>query len=58
MRMDNEIASGETKMLRAYFVLIGGVLTGGFLLLAVVSSAHAGTDTGSTNPPSAEARNF
>jgi hypothetical protein len=39
--MDNDLASGKAKMMRACFVFVGGVLTGGFLLLAVASSAQA-----------------
>ncbi|MBZ0210013.1 MAG: tetratricopeptide repeat protein [Hyphomicrobium sp.] len=41
--MANDLAPGEAKMLRACFVLIGGVLTGGFLLVALLAtSASAG----------------
>src|SRR4029078_12792967 len=41
--MANDLAPREAKMLSACFVLIGGLLTGGFLLLAVLTSgAQAG----------------
>jgi len=41
--MANDLALREAKMLRACFVFIGGLLTGGFLLLAVLASgAQAG----------------
>jgi tetratricopeptide (TPR) repeat protein len=41
--MAKDLAPAEAKMLRACFVLIGGILTGGFLLVAVMAtSASAG----------------
>jgi tetratricopeptide (TPR) repeat protein len=41
--MAKDLAPAEAKMLRACFVLIGGILTGGFLLIALMAtSASAG----------------
>jgi tetratricopeptide (TPR) repeat protein len=55
--MANDLALREAKMLRACFVLIGGLLTGGFLLLAVLTTgAQAGMSQDLTSCTAAKNR--